>query len=91
MNVTRLHSMVEQIARNFAALGHHDAVAATADHIAHFWDPRMKAAIFEADHSSLSPVASAAIERLAAGDEPPPQTRATVFSPADGRGRSDAG
>lgn len=58
--------MANQIARNFAALGDEAAIAQTAEHIALFWDPRMKAAAFAIDHSQLSPIARAAIERLKA-------------------------
>jgi len=41
----KLVYMANQIARNFGALDHDAAVAATADHIVQFWDPRMKAGI----------------------------------------------
>ena len=37
--------MANQIAMNFGTMGDVDAVAATADHIAMFWDPRMKASV----------------------------------------------
>lgn len=66
MDIARLRYMAEQIARNFAAQGHDEAVAATADHIDKFWDPRMKAAIFADDPAALSPVVREAIARLAA-------------------------
>jgi formate dehydrogenase subunit delta len=56
--------MADQIARNFAAQGDESAVAATADHIRLYWDPRMKAAIRSVDRSSLSPIAAAAVERV---------------------------
>ncbi len=91
MDLTRLHYMADQIARNFGAIGHDDAVAATADHIVKFWDPRMKAAIIAGDREALSPIARGAVALLAAGIEPPPQTRATVFNDASQGGRSDAG
>lgn len=91
MDVARLAYMADQIARNFAALGHDDAVAATADHIATFWDPRMRAAILAADAGLLSPIAAAAVRRLACADDPAPQTRATKFNAVDEAGRSDAG
>src|SRR3546814_11336345 len=39
----RLIYMANQIARNLAAEGEAEAVAATAQHIASFWDPRMRA------------------------------------------------
>ena len=92
----KLRYMADQIARNFAALGHENAVLATADHIDMFWDPRMKAAIFAdakgAGRSQLSDIASAAIEHLAQGHHPASQTKATVFNEAnDAHGHSDAG
>lgn len=58
----RLVHMVNQIATNLAT--DNDPVAATTDHILLFWDPRMKKMILEQDGASLSPVASAAIDRL---------------------------
>jgi len=64
MDITRLTSMADQIARNFAIQGDEAAIAATARHIRDFWDPRMKAAIRAADRSALSPIAAAAVERL---------------------------
>jgi formate dehydrogenase subunit delta len=36
-------------------------------------------------------VAKAAIDKLAAGANPPPQTKATVFAEVDEGGHSDAG
>ena len=83
--------MIDQIARNFAAIGHDNAAAATADHIIKFWDPRMKAALLAGDPSALSPIARGALVLLAAGIKPPPQTRATVFNEASGGAHSDAG
>lgn len=90
----RLIYMANQIARNFQALGHDNAVAATADHILAFWDPRMKAHIFvlgEDSHAGLSPIAGAAVAQLRAGRQPAPQTRATRFAGATESGGSDAG
>lgn len=89
----RLIYMANQIARNLEALGHDNAVAATADHIASFWDPRMKEQIFAlaGEDDGLGPTARAAIMRLRAGNEPPPQTRATKFAAVDEAGCSDAG
>ena len=91
MDPARLHYMANQIARNFEAIGHDDAVAATADHLVKFWDPRMKAAILAGDRSALSPIAREAVALIERGAELPPQTRATVFNAADEGGRSDAG
>lgn len=83
----RLIYMANQIARNLAT--HPDPAAATADHVLHFWDPRMKALIL--DHvtcggAGLEPSALAALTVLRAGAEPAPQTLATAIN-----GGSDAG
>ncbi len=86
----RLIYMANQIARNFEALGHDAAATATADHIAQFWDPRMKAAI-AGDEDDLSPTAAQAFAILRKHGDPAPQTRATVFNHVDEGGRSDAG
>ena len=91
MDLARLHAMIDQIARNFAAIGQDNAVAATADHIVKFWDPRMKAALLAGDPAALSPIARGAVALLARGVEPPPQTRATAFNHAGESGHSDAG
>jgi formate dehydrogenase subunit delta len=82
--------MANQIARNFATMGDIDAAKATADHVASFWDPRMKAALF-ADGTGLSRVAAAAFDRLRACGAPEPQTRATEFNTGGETGHSDAG
>lgn len=60
--IERLVHMANQIAANLT----HDAdpVATMADHIALFWDPRMKRLIAEHDGSGLSPIAAAAIKAL---------------------------
>ncbi len=65
MDIAKLRMMANQIAKNLAAQGEETAIAATAQHIRDFWDPRMKAAILADDHDSLNPIARAAIERLA--------------------------
>jgi formate dehydrogenase subunit delta len=65
MEIERLRYMADQIARNFAAQGEEAAIAATADHIRLFWDPRMKAAILADDRTALTPLVAAAVERLA--------------------------
>ena len=89
--IDTLRRMANDIARNLASMGHDKAVLATADHIDHFWDPRMKAQIFAADLSALVPIARAAIEHLAAGKHPDSQTRATEFNTVGEIGHSDAG
>ena len=64
MEIERLRYMADQIARNFAAQGEEAAIAATAEHIRLFWDPRMKAAILADDRTAHTPVVAAAVERL---------------------------
>jgi formate dehydrogenase subunit delta len=81
--------MANQIAANLAPMAS-DAAAATADHIASFWDPRMKAQIF-ADTHGLSPLALQAIDILRQNAHPPHQTRATEFPTGNQVGGSDAG
>jgi formate dehydrogenase subunit delta len=93
----RLVYMANQIAVNFAVSGSEAAAAATADHIASFWDPRMKQRILaHLDREAcsaiiLNPIARRAIEMLAAGGRPMHQTLATTFAGADQVGGSDAG
>ena len=86
--------MANQIATNFRAIGHSAAVAATADHIQTFWDPRMKKAAFDLlsrpDHG-FSEAAEAALQRLASGAPPGSQTAATSFNAVNESGHSDAG
>ena len=62
----RLVYMANQIAREFAHVG--DPAAATADHIAKFWDPRMRARILagDAQQLGLSETASDAFQLLRA-------------------------
>ncbi len=64
MDVKPLRHMVDQIARNFAIQGDEAAIAATAEHLRLFWDPRMKSAILADDLSTLTPIARAAVKRL---------------------------
>ena len=91
----RLIHMANQIARNFAAIGHLAAVAATADHIHKFWAPSMTARAFAMlDHeggAALTPIADGALRRLRDGDEPRSQTPATKVDAAGEGDRSDAG
>jgi formate dehydrogenase subunit delta len=62
-SVERLIHMVNQIATNLAT---DDApVAAVADHIQQFWDPRMKKMIIAHGADGLSPIGAAAISLLA--------------------------
>lgn len=64
MEIARLIYMANQIARNLAAQGEAAAIEQTFQHLAAYWDPRMKAAILAADRSELDPIAAAAVERL---------------------------
>jgi formate dehydrogenase subunit delta len=87
--------MADQIARNFAALGHDAAVTATADHIATFWDPAMRRrafALLDSGDPALTPFAVAALRLLQQRGAPDHQTRGTTFAGAnDPSDRSDAG
>jgi formate dehydrogenase subunit delta len=93
-NLERLVYMANQIARNFEAIGHDAAATATADHIASFWDPRMKKQIFaliDSGDADLSAPARAALLSLRQNGAPEPQTRATEFNAANESGHADAG
>jgi len=93
-NMDRLVYMANQIARNLTAQDPELACAATADHIASFWDPRMRALIFdhlEKGGEGLSEMALAAIRQLHDAGPPAHVTRATQFNHVDESGHSDAG
>jgi formate dehydrogenase subunit delta len=63
----RLIYMANQIARFFASQKHDAAAAGVADHIAHFWDPRMRARIrahLAAGGEGLDPLAREGIAAL---------------------------
>jgi formate dehydrogenase subunit delta len=64
MELARLAYMADQIARNFAAQGEDIAIAATAEHIRLFWDPRMKAQLLAADRAALTPLVAAVTAHL---------------------------
>ena len=87
----RLVYMANQIARNFAAQGAEVAALAAADHIAAFWDPRMKAQIFAMEGEGLEPIAAHAVKLLRDRGAPLPQSPATQFGSPRGAGGSDAG
>ncbi len=65
MEASSLIRMANDIARNLAVQGKDAAISAMVEHIRDFWDPRMKAAIVSCDRAGLSPIAAAAVERLA--------------------------
>lgn len=88
----RLVYMAHQIARNFAALGDDESVAATAQHLASYWDPHMKDRIVAIAHDRpgiLSPTVAAAVARMARGRTTPPS--GAQFNAVDEVGHSDAG
>jgi formate dehydrogenase subunit delta len=90
----KLVYMVNQIARNFGAMEHDHAAAATEDHIVTFWDPRMKTrivALAEADPQALLPAAARAVAALKAGITPEHESGATRFASVNEPGASDAG
>jgi formate dehydrogenase subunit delta len=91
-SLDRLIYMANQIARNLATTA--DPAATTADHIARFWDPRMRTILFEhlaAGGAGLDLVACAAMSRLCGGDRPGSQMVGNDFNAAHDSGRSDAG
>jgi len=72
MNVRHLVTMANQIATFFATQPG-DAAKATAHHLRHFWDPRMRAAIsthVETGGEGLDPVALAAVRLLMEEQQP---------------------
>jgi formate dehydrogenase subunit delta len=67
MQPEKLVMMANQIAKFFAAQGEERAIPQIADHIAKFWDPRMRREILahvELGGSGLSPLARAAIATM---------------------------
>lgn len=93
-NEERLVYMINQIARNLATMGADQAAAATADHIATFWDPRMKAQILarvENGNEELTAIAAQALAHLRDHGTPTGETQATEFNTVGESGHSDAG
>ena len=67
MKIERLTYMANQIADFFRALPEPEAVAATADHLSKFWDPRMRSQLLAhlaAGGAGLKPLARQAAEML---------------------------
>ena len=63
----KLVYMANQIARNFARMGGPKAAAATADHLARYWDPGMRTRIFQlldTPGCGLDATAAEAVRRL---------------------------
>jgi formate dehydrogenase subunit delta len=72
MRPEKLVMMANQIGTFFASQKEGEAVHGIADHIKKFWDPRMRAAIFEHLRSGgegLLPQVRVAIEQLAQEEE----------------------
>ena len=93
-SLDKLVYMANQIAKNFSGMTADQAALATADHVAQFWDPRMRRMIDErlvAGGEGLDPIALAAIRQLHDKGAPGSQTRATEFNTADESGHADAG
>lgn len=89
----RLVYMAHQIARNLATMGEAKAVAALAEHMTRFWDPRMKAQIIamaQDQPERLSPMVAAAVARMAQGSAAP-QVDAAHFNAVGETGHCDAG
>jgi formate dehydrogenase subunit delta len=69
MSHDKLVYMANQIGKFFASQGHDKAVAGVAEHLAKFWDPRMRAAIIahlDAGGVGLDPLVYEAVDRLRA-------------------------
>jgi formate dehydrogenase subunit delta len=65
MSPDKLAYMANQIGKFFAHQPHDKAVAAIADHIQKFWDPRMRSEIFaHFDAVQLDPSVRQAVEQL---------------------------
>jgi formate dehydrogenase subunit delta len=65
MSPDKLAYMANQIGKFFAHQPHEKAVAAIADHLKRFWDPRMRGEIIASlDSVELDPSAREAVERL---------------------------
>lgn len=67
MSPDKLVYMANQIGKFFVHEGEEKAVASVADHIAKFWDPRMRTAIFahlEAGGAGLDPIPRVAVQVL---------------------------
>lgn len=69
-SVDTLVKMANQIGDFFAAQRSMDSAAGAAEHLAKFWDPRMRAGIIahlEHGGAGLNPTALEAVKRLAQG------------------------
>jgi formate dehydrogenase subunit delta len=87
MSPDKLVYMANQIGKFFTSQGPDKAVAGIAQHIARFWDPRMRAAIFahlDAGGAGLDPVVLEAIDKLCAEQRsnPPPVSSPGLSRPS---------
>jgi formate dehydrogenase subunit delta len=67
MSSDKLVYMANQIGKFFAHRPDDEAIAAIADHLVKFWDPRMRKAILvrlEEDGAGLDPLVRKAVETL---------------------------
>lgn len=67
MSPDKLIYMANQIGKFFAAQRHEQAVAGITDHLAKFWDPRMRRKILlhlEQGGAGLDPLVKEAVQRL---------------------------
>jgi formate dehydrogenase subunit delta len=77
MSHDKLVYMANQIGKFFASQGRDKAVAGTAEHLAKFWDPRMRAAIIahlDAGGVGLDPPVHEAVDKLRATQRPKSET-----------------
>lgn len=69
MTIKRLVHMANQVASFFGSYSEAEAIAGTFNHLKSFWDPRMrreiKAHLAEKGGEGLSPIALAAVKRIA--------------------------
>ena len=71
MSPEKLAYMANQIGRFFAHQPHDKAVAAIADHIRRFWDPRMRREILaHLDAVTLDPAVREAVDQLRVARQP---------------------
>ncbi len=72
MTIKRLVHMANQVASFFGAYSEAEAIEGTAHHLKSFWDPRMRrqieAHLAEKGGEGLSPIALAAVKRIAEKD-----------------------
>jgi formate dehydrogenase subunit delta len=73
MSPDKLAYMANQIGKFFISQGHDKAVTGVAEHLAKFWDPRMRNTIFsywETGGAALDPCVREAVGRLRAAQAP---------------------